>query len=196
MQRGGSMSIRGSETERNLLKSFAGESQARNRYGYFASVAKKEGHIFISRVFEETAGQERIHAKRFFRFLEGGDLEIQASYPAGIIGTTVENLKAAANGENEEWTHLYPSFANVAEGEGFLEVAAAYRVVLQAEKFHENRYLALLSHLETGTLYESDEETEWLCLKCGYIHKGKKAPGKCAACLHPYGYFIRRSWQF
>lgn len=190
------MSIRGSKTEENLLKSFAGESQARNRYGYFASAAKKEGHILISKIFEETADQERVHAKRFFRFLEGGDLEINAAYPAGSIASTVENLKSAAVGENEEWTALYPSFANIAEEEGFSEVAAAYRVVLQAEKFHENRYLTLLSHLEAGTLYESEAETEWLCMKCGYIHKGKKAPATCAACLHPAGYFIRRTWQF
>ena len=190
------MSIKGSETEQNLLKSFAGESQARNRYGYFASAAKKEGHVIISKVFEETAEQERIHAKRFFRFLEGGDLQINATYPAGSIASTVGNLKAAAGGENEEWTTLYPSFSNIAKEEGFSEVAAAYRVVSQAEKFHENRYLTLLSHLEAGSLYESEEEGEWLCMKCGYIHKGKKAPGKCAACLHPTGYFIRRSWQF
>lgn len=190
------MDIKGSETEQNLLKSFAGESQARNRYGYFGSLAKKEGHVIISKVFDETADQERIHAKRFFRFLEGGNLQINATYPAGFIGTSIDNLKAAASGENEEWSNLYPTFANIAEEEGFSEVAAAYRVVLQAEKFHESRYLALISYLEEGNLYESEEETEWLCMKCGYIHKGNKAPGKCAACLHPTGYFIRRSWQF
>ena len=189
------MSIKGTETEKNLLKAFAGESQARNRYEFFAKIAKKEGHILISNIFQESADHERVHAKRFFKFLEGGDLEITATYPAGELTNTAENLFAAANGESEEWNIIYPEFAKIAESEGLPEAAAAFKVVAVAEKFHEKRFRTLLSYLESGNLYEEEEETEWLCMKCGYIHKGKKAPKLCAACLHPTGYFVRRSWQ-
>jgi rubrerythrin len=189
------MSIRGRETEKNLLKAFAGESQARNRYEFFAKTAKKEGHIIISRLFQETAEQEKAHAKRFFRLLEGGSCEIRASYPAGKIGTTAENLLESATGEKEEWSVLYPEFAKIAESEKLPEAAAAFKVIAVAEKFHEKRFRVLLSYLESGKLYETEKETEWVCLKCGYIHKGKKAPKLCAACLHPTGYFIRSNWQ-
>jgi len=182
-------SIKGTETEKNLLKSFAGESQARNRYTYFSSIAKKEGYVQISAIFEVTATQEKEHAKRMFKFLEGGDVEITATYPAGKLGTTAENLKAAAGGENEEWTSLYPGFADIAEKEGFPAVAAAYRNISVAEKHHEARYLALLAKLEDGTIFEKEEETEWICRNCGYVHKGSKAVKTCPACLHPQAYF-------
>ncbi|MBU8901387.1 MAG: rubrerythrin family protein [Victivallales bacterium] len=182
-------SIKGTETEKNLLKSFAGESQARNRYTYFASIAKKEGYVQISAIFEATATQEKEHAKRMFTFLEGGGLEITVTYPAGKLGTTAENLKAAAGGENEEWTALYPGFADVAEKEGFPAVAAAYRTISVAEKHHEARYLALLAKLEDGTIFEKEEETEWICRNCGYVHKGNSAVKTCPACLHPQAHF-------
>ncbi len=182
-------SIKGTETEKNLLKSFAGESQARNRYTYFASIAKKEGYVQIAANFETTANQEKEHAKRMFKFLEGGDVEITASYPAGKLGTTAENLKAAACGENEEWTELYPGFADIAEKEGFPAVAAAYRNISVAEKHHEARYLTLLAKLEDGTIFEKEEETEWVCRNCGYVHKGSKAVNTCPACLHPQAFF-------
>ena len=182
-------SIKGTETEKNLLKSFAGESQARNRYTYFASIAKKEGYVQISAIFEDTANQEKEHAKRMFKFLEGGGLEITVTYPAGKLGTTAENLKAAAGGENEEWTALYPGFADVAEKEGFPAVAAAYRTISVAEKHHEARYLALLAKLEDGTIFEKEEETEWICRNCGYVHKGSAAVKTCPACLHPQAHF-------
>jgi rubrerythrin len=183
-------SIKGTQTEKNLLKSFAGESQARNRYTYFSSIAKKEGYVQISAIFEYTANQEKEHAKRMFKFLEGGCVEITASYPAGKLGTTAENLKAAAMGENEEWTSLYPGFADVAEQEGFPAVAAAYRNISKAEKHHEARYLNLLEKLENGTIFKTgDEETVWVCRNCGYVHEGGKAPEKCPACLHPQAHF-------
>jgi len=182
-------SIKGTETEKNLLKSFAGESQARNRYTYFASIAKKEGYVQIAAIFEATATQEKEHAKRMFKFLEGGGVEITAMYPAGKLDTTAENLKAAAGGENEEWTALYPGFADVAEKEGFPAVAAAYRTISVAEKHHEERYLALLAKLEDGTMFEKEEETEWICRNCGYVHKGKAAVKMCPACLHPQAHF-------
>ena len=183
-------SIKGTETEKNLLKSFAGESQARNRYTYFASVAKKEGYVQIARNFEITADQEKEHAKRYFKFLEdGSDLEITAAYPAGKIGTTMENLREAANGENFEWTDLYPGFADVAEKEGFPQVAAAFRNICKAEAHHEARYLTLLEKLEKETVFEDPDSEEWICLNCGFVHKGKKAPEKCPACLHPKAYF-------
>lgn len=182
-------SIKGTETEKNLLKSFAGESQARNRYTYFASIAKKEGYVQISANFETTATQEKEHAKRMFKFLEGGCVEITACYPAGKLGTTAENLKAAAGGENEEWTALYPGFADVAEKEGFPAVAAMYRMISVAEKHHEARYLALLAKLEDGTIFEKEEETEWVCRNCGYVHKGNSAVKVCPACLHPQAHF-------
>ena len=182
-------SIKGTRTEQNLLKSFAGESQARNRYTYFASVAKKEGYRQIEAIFQETADQEKEHAKRFFKFLEGGDLEITASYPAGVIGTTAENLKAAADGEHCEAEELYPEFSKVAEEEGFKEIATAYNNIIKAEKEHERRYLKLLERVESGKYFERDEEIYWQCRNCGFVVKAKKAPAKCPACDHPQEHF-------
>ncbi len=182
-------SIKGTRTEQNLLKAFAGESQARNRYTYFTSKAKKEGFVLISLLFEETAAQEQVHAKQFFKFLEGGPLEITAVYPAGMIGSTLENLKAAAEGENEEWTMLYPSFAQTAKEEGFPEVAAAFTSISIAEKRHEERYNNLIKKLEEGTMFKRDNPIIWRCLNCGYLHEGTEAPKMCAACKHPQSYF-------
>ncbi|MDR2120883.1 MAG: rubrerythrin family protein [Tannerella sp.] len=182
-------SIKGTQTEKNLLKSFAGESQARSRYTFFASAAKKEGYEQISGVFMETAEQEKEHAKRFFKFLEGGTVEITASYPAGIIGTTEENLAAAAAGENEEWTALYPTFADTAEKEGFREIAVVFRMIARVEEEHEIRYRKLLANLTNGSVFGKEEEIAWQCRNCGYVHKGKNAPQKCPACAHPQAYF-------
>ena len=182
-------SIKGTRTEQNLLKSFAGESQARNRYTYFASVAKDEGYRQIEAIFQETADQEKEHAKRFFKFLEGGDLEITASYPAGVIGTTAENLKAAADGEHCEAEELYPEFAKVAEEEGFKEIATAYHNIIKAEKEHERRYLKLLERVESGKFFERDKEIYWQCRNCGFVVKAKKAPAECPACDHPQEHF-------
>ena len=182
-------SIKGTKTEQNLLKSFAGESQARTRYTFFASVAKKEGYEQIAGVFMETAEQEKEHAKRFFKFLEGGDLEITASYPAGKIGTTAENLMAAAMGEHEEWDVLYAEFAKVADEEGFPEIAEVYRRIALVEAEHERRYLKLLSRITDGNFFVRDGEIWWQCRNCGYIIKGKEAPLKCPACAHPQAYF-------
>ena len=182
-------SVKGTETEKNLLKSFAGESQARSRYTFFASKAKKEGYEQIAGVFTETAEQEKEHAKRFFSFLEGGALEITAAYPAGVIGDTAENLKAAAEGENEEWTILYPTFAKVAQKEGFPEIAALFTVISRVELEHEARYKKLLERVEGGRFFERDGEIYWQCRNCGYVHKGRKAPDKCPACQHPQAYF-------
>jgi rubrerythrin len=181
--------IRGTETEKNLLKAFAGESQARNRYTYSASVARKEGYRQIEALFIETAENEREHAKRFFKFLEGGDLEIQATYPAGRIGTTLENLKAAAAGENEEWTELYPAFAEKAKAEGFPEVAAAFTMIAKVEKEHEARYLKLAENIEKGTVFRKESAVRWKCRNCGYVHEGPEAPAMCPACLHPQEHF-------
>ena len=182
-------SIKGTQTEKNLLTSFAGESQARMRYTYFASVAKKEGYEQIAAIFTETADQEKEHAKRMFKWLEGGMVEITASYPAGVIGTTAENLKAAAAGENEEWTADYPHFADVADEEGFPAIAAMYRNIAIAEKAHEERYLAFLNNLENDTVFKKEEETVWQCRNCGFVHTGKEAPKACPACLHPQAHF-------
>lgn len=182
-------SIKGTRTEQNLLKSFAGESQARSRYTFFASVAKKEGYEQIAGVFMETAEQEKEHAKRFFKFLEGGMVEITASYPAGKIGSTAENLAAAADGENEEWVDLYPEFANIAEEEGFKEIAVVFRMVAKVEAEHERRYRKLLANVVEGKVFEKDEPILWQCRNCGYVHEGKTAPGKCPACAHPQAYF-------
>ena len=182
-------SIKGTQTEKNLLTSFAGESQARMRYTYFASVAKKEGYEQIAAIFTETADQEKEHAKRMFKWLEGGMVEITASYPAGIIGTTAENLKAAAAGENEEWTADYPHFADVADEEGFPAIAAMYRNIAIAEKAHEERYLAFLSNIENESVFKKEEETVWQCRNCGFVHEGTEAPKACPACLHPQAYF-------
>ena len=182
-------SIKGTRTEQNLLKAFAGESQARMRYDYFAKQAKKEGLEQIAAIFEETALNEKEHAKRFFKFLEGGGVEITAMYPAGVIGETMENLKAAAAGEKEEWTELYPMFADIAEEEGFKAVAVAFRMIAEAEKAHEARYNTLASNLEDGKVFERNGVIVWKCRNCGYLHEGKKAPKTCPACLHPQSYF-------
>ena len=182
-------SVKGTQTEKNLLTSFAGESQARMRYTYFASVAKKEGYEQIAAIFTETADQEKEHAKRMFKWLEGGMVEITASYPAGVIGTTAENLKAAAAGENEEWTADYPHFADVADEEGFPAIAIMYRNIAIAEKGHEERYLALLANIENGTVFKKAEETVWHCRNCGFIHVGTEAPEVCPACIHPQAHF-------
>ena len=182
-------SLKGTQTEKNLSTSFAGESQARMRYTYFASAAKKEGYEQIAAIFTETADQEKEHAKRMFKWLEGGMVEIQASFPAGVIGTTLENLKAAAAGENEEWTEAYPHFADVADEEGFPAIAKMYREISVAEKGHEERYNAFVKNIEEGKVFEKDEEVVWQCRNCGYIFVGKKAPEKCPACLHPQAFF-------
>ncbi len=182
-------SMKGTQTEQNLLKAFAGESQARMRYDYFAKQAKKEGLEQIAAIFDETALNEKEHAKRFFKFLEGGAVEITAAYPAGIIGSTLENLKAAAEGENEEWSELYPEFADVAEKEGFKDVAVAFRMIARVEKAHEERYRKLYDNLDGGKVFEREGVIVWKCRNCGYLHEGKKAPKKCPACLHPQSYF-------
>ncbi|ERI81721.1 rubrerythrin [Bacteroides pyogenes F0041] len=182
-------SIKGTQTEKNLLTSFAGESQARMRYTYFASVAKKEGYEQISAIFTETADQEKEHAKRMFKFLEGGMVEITASYPAGVIGTTLENLRAAAAGEHEEWALDYPHFADVAEKEGFQAIAAMYRNIAIAEKAHEERYLAFVNNIENMTVFAKEGEVVWQCRNCGYVTVGKEAPKACPACLHPQAHF-------
>ena len=182
-------SVKGTQTEKNLLTSFAGESQARMRYTYFASVAKKEGYEQIAAIFTETADQEKEHAKRMFKWLEGGMVEITASYPAGVIATTAENLKAAAAGENEEWTADYPHFADVADEEGFPAIAAMYRNIAIAEKAHEERYLAFLNNIENDSVFKKEEETVWQCRNCGFVHEGTEAPKACPACLHPQAYF-------
>ena len=184
-------SLKGTRTEQNLLKSFAGESQARNRYEFFASVAKKEGYEQIAALFQKTADQEKEHGKRFFKFLEGSEVEITATYPAGKIGTTAENLKAAAMGENEEWTKLYPAFAEDAKSEGFPEIAAAFKLIAKVEAEHEKRYLKLLKNVEEGTVFAKKEKVRWTCRNCGYTHEGEKAPDKCPACLHPQAYYER-----
>ena len=182
--------LKGSKTEQNLLKAFAGESQARNRYTYFASKAKKEGYEQIAAIFTETAENEKEHAKRFFKFLESGEgLEITATYPAGKIGNTLENLKDAAAGENEEWTELYPEFARVAKKEGFLDVSIAFEKIAVVEKEHEERYKKLASNIESGEVFKKDEKIRWKCRNCGYVHEGEEAPVKCPACLHPQSYF-------
>jgi rubrerythrin len=181
--------IKGTETEKNLLKAFAGESQARNRYTYFAGVARKEGYRQIEALFIETAENEREHAKRFFKFLEGGDLEITAAYPAGKLGTTLENLRAAAAGENEEWTELYPAFAATAKKEGFNDVAAAFTMIAKVEKEHEERYKRLAANIENGTVFKKSGPVRWKCRNCGYVHEGPEAPDTCPACLHPREHF-------
>ena len=183
-----SNSIKGSQTEKNLLIAFAGESQARNRYEFFAKAAKKEGYEQIANIFQETASQEKEHAKRFFKFLEGGMTEITASYPAGIIGTTMENLKAAAEGENEEWTELYPKFAEVAKEEGFPEIALAFKMIAKVEAEHERRYLKLLQNVSEDKVFMKDGKVWWKCLNCGYVYEREKALEICPACLHPKSY--------
>ncbi len=182
-------SLKGTKTEQNLLKAFAGESQARNRYTFFSSKAKKEGYVQIQNIFLETAVNEKEHAEVFFKHLEGGVVEITASYPAGRIGTTAENLLAAAEGEKEDWDILYPGFAKMAEEEGFPKVAESFTEIAEVEEEHEKRYRKLLANVENGTVFKRDEEVEWHCLNCGYIHHGKEAPAFCPACLHAREYY-------
>jgi len=181
--------IKGTQTEKNLLAAFAGESQARSRYTYYAGIARKEGYRQIEALFLETADNELQHAKRFFKFLEGGMVEITAAYPAGVIGSTAENLKAAADGENEEWTELYPEAADIAEKEGFADVAAAFRFIAQVEEKHEKRYRKLLENIEKGEVFRKGTQAEWKCRNCGYIHDGDHALDLCPACLHPQEHF-------
>lgn len=183
------MRIKGTQTEKNLLKSFAGESQARNRYTFFASVAKKEGYEQISALFLETAENEKEHAKVFFKYLEGGDTEITATYPAGRIGTTAENLLASANGELEEWGTLYPDFASVADAEGLSDIATSWREIADVEEHHEARYRKLLANIEAGLVFRRGEEVMWKCRNCGYVHHGTEAPKLCPACKHPQSYY-------
>ncbi len=182
-------SIKGTRTEKNLLTAFAGESQARNRYTFFASQARNEGYMQISAIFEETADQEKEHAKRLFKFLEGGEVEISASFPAGVIGSTLENLKAAAAGEHYEQTEMYPTFSKIAAQEGFNEIAEIFANIAVAERFHEKRYLALAQNIEKGLVFKRPKEVTWRCRNCGYIHVGTEAPEKCPACAHPRSYF-------
>ena len=182
-------SLKGTRTEQNLLKAFAGESQARNRYSYFSSQARKEGYEQISWIFSDTADNEKEHAKRFFKFLEGGDLEIMAAFPAGTIGTTAENLKAAAAGENYEWSSMCPEFAAAADNEGFAEIAKVFREIARAETGHENRYLALLANLERGEVFKRTTPVRWRCRNCGYISEGVDAPDECPACAHPQAHY-------
>ncbi|MEX2705206.1 MAG: rubrerythrin [Candidatus Freyrarchaeum guaymaensis] len=189
-------SLKGTKTERNLLTAFAGESQARNRYTYFASQARKDGYEQISAIFLETADNEKEHAKRLFKFLEGGEVEISAAFPAGVIGDTKENLKAAAAGENYEHTQMYPEFAKIAEEEGFEEIASVFRAIAVAEKQHEKRYLGLLKNMEEGKVFKKDKVVKWKCRNCGYIHEGTEAPEECPACAHPRAYFelLAENW--
>jgi rubrerythrin len=182
-------SLKGTQTEKNLTGAFAGESQARNRYTYFASKAKAEGYIQISQIFEETANQEKEHAKRFFSFLEGGDVEIQAAFPAGVVGTTAENLKAAAAGEHFEWSELYPGFAKIATDEGFPAVAAVFEAISVAEKQHDKRYSDLMANVNGGKVFKKDAAAVWRCINCGYIYEGAEAPKACPACAHPQAYY-------
>ncbi len=182
-------SIKGTQTEKNLLTAFAGESQARNRYTYYAGIARKEGLVQIALIFEETANQEKEHAKRFFKFLEGGEVEISETFPAGKLGTTLENLRHAAEGEEHEWSDMYPAFAKVAREEGFEAVAKAFEAISVAEKQHEKRYRELADNLEAGRVFKRNGRIVWRCLNCGYLHEGEEAPEVCPACLHPQAYF-------
>ena len=183
------MELKGSQTERNLLTAFAGESQARNRYTYFAGQARKDGYMQMCAIFEETANQEKEHAKRLFKELKGGEVEVQAAFPAGVIGSTAENLKASAGGENHEWTEMYPEFARVAREEGFGAIADIFEAIGVAEKQHEKRYNGLLANIEAGTVFTRDEPVVWRCLNCGYLHEGTEAPAECPACAHPQAYY-------
>ncbi len=188
--------MRGSETEKNLITSFAGESQARNRYTYFASKARSEGLVQISMIFDETANHEKEHAKRFFKLLEGGDVLVQTHFPAGVIGGTIENLRAAAAGERHEWSELYPQFAKVARAEGFEAAASIWEAISVSEKQHEKRYLGLLANMEAGKAFKKDVPVVWRCINCGYLHEGLTAPEMCPACAHPQGYYelLSENW--
>ncbi|ACV68493.1 rubrerythrin [Desulfohalobium retbaense] len=182
-------SVKGTKTEKNLLTAFAGESQARNRYTYFAGQARKDGYVQIADIFEETANQEKEHAKRFFKFLEGDTVEITWSFPAGVIGTTAENLEEAAGGEHEEWSEMYPSFAATAREEGFQEIAAVFEAISVAEKQHEKRYRDLLENIRSGKVFQRDDKVVWRCRNCGYLHEGQDAVKLCPACAHPQAHF-------
>lgn len=182
-------SIKGTQTEKNLMAGFAGESQARNRYTYFASRARQEGFIQIALIFEETADQEKEHAKRLFKFMEGGNVEITGTFPSGVIGSTADNLQAGAAGENYEWTEMYPGFASIASEEGFAEIAAAFSSIAVAEKQHEKRYNELRVNIENGTVFKKNKAIQWRCINCGYVHEGIEAPDKCPACSHEQKYF-------
>jgi len=183
------MNIKGTKTEKNLLTAFSGESQARNRYTYFASAAKKEGFVQISAIFEETANQEKEHAKRLFKHLQGGEVEITAAFPAGVIATTAENLEEAAGGENYEWTDMYPSFAKTAREEGFNDIADMFEAIAVAEKLHEKRYRGLLANIKNGSVFKKGSSVTWLCRNCGYTHEGNEAPQECPSCDHPQAHF-------
>jgi len=183
------MGLKGSQTEKNILTAFAGESQARNRYTYFSGQARKDGLIQIALVFEETANQEKEHAKRLFKLLEGGDVKVAAAFPAGVIGTTAENLRASASGENHEHSQMYPGFAKTAREEGFKDIAVIFEAIAVAEKQHEKRYLGLLANVESGKVFSKGKPVAWRCLNCGYVHEGAGAPDKCPACAHPRDYF-------
>jgi rubrerythrin len=189
-------SLKGTQTEKNLLTAFAGESQARNRYTYFASAAKKEGYVQISEIFTETANQEKEHAKRLFKFLEGGEVEIIAAFPAGVIGTTLENLKEAAAGEEYEWTQMYPDFAAVAKEEGFGAIATVFEMIAIAEKQHDKSYVDLAANIEAGKVFKKDTSVKWRCRNCGYVHEGKEAIEMCPACAHPQAHFevLAENW--
>ena len=190
------MELKGSQTERNLMAAFAGESQARNRYTYFAGQARNDGYIQIAQIFEETANQEKEHAKRFFKFLQGGEARIECSFPAGIIASTAENLLAAAGGEHEEWSLLYPRFAAIAREEGFKAVGAIFDMISVAEKQHERRYRALLENVRNGRVFKRSQPVQWRCLNCGYVHEGPEALAACPACAHPQAYFelLAENW--
>lgn len=190
------MELKGSKTERNILTAFAGESQARNRYTYFAGQARKDGLMQITDIFEETANQEKEHAHRLFKLLQGGEVEISGAFPAGVVGPTVQNLKAAAGGEHYEWTEMYPEFAAMASKEGFEEVAKVFGAIAVAERQHEKRYLGLAANIEKGTVFKKEKSVVWRCRNCGYLHTGKEAPQNCPACAHPQAYYelLAENW--
>jgi rubrerythrin len=190
------MELKGSKTEKNLLGAFAGESQARNRYTYYASKARKEGYRQVAEIFEETANQEREHAKRLFKFLEGGEVEITAAFPAGVIADTSANLAEGAAGEHYEWTEMYPEFAKVAREEGFVKIADTFEAIAIAEKQHEKRYLALKDNIDAQKVFKRDEPVVWRCINCGYVHEGSEAPDLCPACAHPQAHFelLAENW--
>ncbi len=188
--------LNNTQTEKNILTAFAGESQARNRYGFFAKQAAKEGYVQISKIFDRTAEQERAHAKRLFQFLEGGEVEITAAFPAGIIGTTLENLEASAAGERYEYNEMYPEFASTALSEGFDDIAKVFSAIAAAEKQHEKQYLAFMENIKNGQVFKRDADVTWYCLKCGYLHSSTEPPDKCPACNHPQGYYelLAENW--
>ena len=179
----------GSQTEKNLITAFAGESQARNRYTYFAKQARNEGYVQIAQIFERTADQEKEHAKRLFKFLQGGEVEVIARFTAGVIGNTLQNLEAAAAGENYEYTTMYPDFAKIATGEGFVDIAPAFTAIAVAEKQHEKQYLDFMDNITGGRVFKRDNSVVWYCANCGYLHQGVEPPGKCPACAHDQAYF-------